>query len=173
MFFRVVMLATLVASPMAFAPGGAANRTHSAAAAGEPNLIGTWRLFRFENRSRDGNTERPFGERPLGYFAYDPTGHLSIHILRNPPPPPLASGSKTTATDVEKVQGYDAYVGYFGTYRVDKAAKIIHHQVEGALDATYTNTDQPRPYRLSGDVLIIEAKNVDGSSYYRELHRVR
>lgn len=173
MLFRVLVLASLITSPMALAPGEAAKRARPAVATGEPGLIGTWRLVRFENRSKDGKIEKPYGEPPLGYFVYDPTGHLSVHILRNPPLPSLASGSQTTAADMEKMQSYDAYVGYFGTYRVDKAKHILHHQVEGALDTTYTNTDQPRPYRLSGDVLVIEVKDADGSSYYRELHRVR
>lgn len=173
MLFRAIMLLSLIISPMAFGPVTAAKRAQPAVAAGEPGLIGTWRLVRYENRSKDGTIDKLYGERPLGYFVYDPTGHLSIHILRNPPLPQLASGSKITATDVEKMQGYDAYVGYFGTYRVDKAKHVLHHQVEGALDTTYTNTDQLRPYRLSGDVLIIEGNSADGSSFYRELHRVR
>lgn len=94
--------------------------------------------------------------------------------MRNPPLPPFASGDADTATDAEKVQSYGAYVGYFGTYRVDKAKRVLHHQVEGALDTTYPNTDQLRPYRLSGDTLIIELDDPkDGTHYYRELHRVR
>ena len=168
-----LMLASLLISPVALAPGTDAQRMIYPVAAGEPGLIGTWRLVRDEDRSKDGKIDYPFGKHPLGYFVYDQTGHLSVHIMHNPPLPPLASGHKDTATDAEKVKGYDAYVGYFGTYRVDKAKQVLHHQVEGALDTTYTNTDQLRPYRLVGDVLIIAADKSDGSSYYRELHRVR
>jgi hypothetical protein len=173
MAFRASMLASLLISALAFAPVTAAKGRNPAVAVGEPDLIGTWRLVRFENRSKDGKIDKPFGEHPLGYFVYDQTGHLSIHIMHNPPLPPLASGNKDTATDAEKVQGYGAYLGYFGTYRVDKAKHVLHHQVEGALDTTYTNTDQLRPYRLSDDVLIIAADKPDGSGYYRELRRMR
>ena len=159
------------ASPTFSAPAPAPN---PAVAAGEPGLVGTWRLVRFENTAKDGKVDKPYGEHPRGYFVYDPTGHLSIHIMRNPPLPPFASGDDETATDAEKAQAYNAYVGYFGTYRVDKAKQVLHHQVEGALNTIYTDTDQLRPYRLKGDILIIELDDPDnGSHYYRELHRVR
>jgi hypothetical protein len=93
--------------------------------------------------------------------------------MRNPPLPPFASGNSLAATEQEKAQAFSAYNGHFGTYRVDKARKLLTHVVEGASDTTYTNTDQRRPYKLTGDTLIIGVKNPDGSSYYRELHRVR
>lgn len=110
----------------------------------------------------------------LKAIGNDPTGHLSIHIMRNPPLLPFASGASDTATDAEKVQAFSAYIAYFGTYRVDKAKHVLHHQVEGALDTTFSNTDQLRSYRLRGDTLIIELDDSkDGTHYYRELHRVR
>jgi hypothetical protein len=104
---------------------------------------------------------------------YDRTGHLSVQIMRDPPLPAFAAEDKRP-TDAEKVQAYGAFVSYFGTYRLDEAKHLLHHQVEGALDTTYTKTDQIRPYRLVGDTLIIEADDPkDGTHYYRELHRIR
>jgi hypothetical protein len=167
-----MLVATLVISPMS-APIAAKARSNPAAIAGEPGLVGTWRLVRYENTAKDGTVTKRYGERPSGYFVYDATGHLSIHIMRNPPLPPFASGDSTTATTEEKAHAFSAYVGYFGTYKVDKARQLLTHVVEGALDTTYTNTNQLRPYKLKGDTLIIAAKNQDSSSYYRELHRVR
>ncbi|MBA3669633.1 MAG: lipocalin-like domain-containing protein [Sphingomonas sp.] len=163
------MLSFLVSGPVT-----AARRTNPAVAAGEPGLIGTWRLVRFESRSKDGKVDYEFGEHPLGYFVYDNTGHLSVQIMRNPPLPPLASGDSDKSSDAEKVQAFGAYVGYFGTYRVDRTKHVLHHQVEGSINPSYTNTDQLRPYRLKGDTLIIEVNDpTDGSIYNRELHRVR
>jgi hypothetical protein len=140
----------------------------------EPGLIGTWRLVRFENRAKDGSIAKPYGEHPRGYFVYDPTGHLSINIMRNPPLPPFASHGEEQATDAEKVKAYEAYVGYFGTYHVDRVHHVLHHLVQGALNPIYTDTDQLRPYKLKRDVLLIEVDDPkDGTHYYRELHRVR
>ena len=163
-------VSTQVASAPAPAPAPA---QHIPASSDEQKLIGTWRLTRFDNTSKDGKVDKPYGDHPLGYFIYDATGHLSIQIMRNPPLPPFASANQFKATYAEKVQAYDAYVAYFGTYRVDQAHHVLHHQVEGALNTTYTNTDQLRPYRLDADTLVIELDDSkDGTHAYRELHRV-
>lgn len=173
MFWRTLMLTSVTISSLVFAPLPAVARTNHAAAVGEPGIIGTWRLYRLENTSKDGKVEKPYGDHPLGYFIYDPTGHLSVQIMRNPPLSRFAADDGGP-TDAEKVQAYGAFVSYFGTYRVDKVKHVLHHQVEGALDTTYTNTDQLRPYRLVGDTLIIELDDpTDGTHNYRELHRVR
>jgi hypothetical protein len=97
---------------------------------------------------------------------------ISAFRSRNPPLPKFTADDGEPS-DAEKVQAYDAFVSYFGTYRVDAAKHVLHHQVEGALDTTYTKTDQIRPYRLVGDTLIIEDDRKDGTHFYRELHRVR
>ena len=104
---------------------------------------------------------------------YDRTGHVSVQIMLDPPLPAFAAEDKKP-TDAEKAQAYSAFISYFGTYRVDKVKHVIHHLVEGALDTTYTDTDQERPYSLVGDTLIIETDDSkNGTHYYRELHRVR
>ena len=174
MLLRALTLAFLIMWPvMASGRPRAPVATTSSAAAAEPGLVGTWRLVRFETRLADGKVEYEYGPRPFGYFVYDMTGHLSVHIMRNPPMPPFVSRDADKATDHEKAQAFQGYVGYFGTYRVDKAKGILHHQVEGSNNPNYTKTDQARPYRLNGNVLIIEVQDpVDGTVRYRELHRV-
>ena len=144
----------------------------AAAAAVEPGLVGTWRLVRFENTAADGTVSHPYGEHPLGYFVYDPTGHLSVQIMRNPPIAPFASSPPSEA---ELRGAYSAYAAYFGTYRVDKVKRVLHHMVEGATDPRYVaQPDQIRPYRLDGDILIIELRDPKAGTYnYRELHRVK
>ena len=67
---------------------------------------------------------------------------------------------------------YDGYVAYFGTYRVDEKNSIVTHVVEGSLKPSYTGTDQPRPFKLDGDDLVIEVRDKD-AYYYRQLRRVK
>jgi len=157
-----------------FAPPGVARAEtgSTAAAADEPGLIGTWRVVRFEDTTADGKVSRRFGEHPLGYFVYDPTGHLSVQVMRNPPIAPFASA---TPTEAELREANRAFLAYFGTYRVDKARHVLHHIVEGGANPGYVaNPDQVRPYRLQGDTLIIEISDPKAGTYqYRELHRVR
>jgi hypothetical protein len=136
-------------------------------------LVGTWRLVRYTDTDPSGKVTYPFGENPRGYFVYDPTGHLSVQIMRMPPRPVFASGEDDKGTDAEVRAAYEGYVAYFGTYRVDEANSVVTHVVEGSLNPGYTGTDQPRAFTLHGDVLIIQVRDKDGSSYFRELHRVK
>ena len=135
---------------------------------GSADLVGTWRLVSYENY-RDGKRETPYGESPRGYFGYDPTGHVSIHIMKMPRLAPDGFGRGASPSAGQKAAAYDAYVGYFGTYTVDTARGVVVHHVEGSLDPSYTDTDQPRPFVLAGDTLIIG----DQTTWKRVLVRVR
>jgi hypothetical protein len=73
-----------------------------------------------------------------------------------PARPPFAAGDDDKGTDAEVRADYDGYVAYFGTYRVDEANSVVTHVVEGSLKPSYTGTDQPRPFKLDGDVLDYE-----------------
>ena len=136
-------------------------------------LIGTWKLELYENYDAKGHVTYLYGEHPAGYFVYDPTGHLSVQIMRTPPLPPFASGDDKKGTDAEVIAAFNDYVAYFGTYRVDEQKHVVTHIVEGSLQPKFTGTEQPRPFRLEGDVLIIELSTPDGVRYFRQLRRVR
>jgi hypothetical protein len=164
---RAVALACALVLATA-APAIAAEPMTPKAAAAAKALTGTWELVRYENTGPDGKVVTPFGAHPKGYFTYDPTGHLSIHIMRTPPVAPFASGD-ATGTDAEVRNAYDAYAGYFGTWRINPEATAVIHVVEGALKPSYTGTEQFRPFTLEGDTLIV--RPLPGE--YRELRRVR
>lgn len=142
------------------------------AALAEPKstLVGTWRLIEYWNKdSISGTLEYPYGDPPLGYFLYDATGHVSIHIMRNPPLPRLSEDGWRKASVDELREMLDAYVAYFGTYSVDAVRGVVTHHVEGELRRRYTGTDQERPFTLNGDRLVIG----DGKTFQRVLARVR
>jgi hypothetical protein len=148
--------------------------SRSSVAAGlAEKLVGTWRLVHFIDTNASGKVDYPYGEKPIGYFVYDLTGHLSVQIMAIPATPPFASGNDDQGTDEEIRAAYDGYVAYFGTYRVDEAKSVVTHVVEGSLRPGFTGTDQPRPFKLEGDILVIQIHLEDGSSYFRELHRVK
>ena len=136
-------------------------------------LVGTWRLVTFEDRKdkNDPNSEwiYPHGKNPKGYIIYDETGHVTIQIMRTPPPSKFASGKDDRPTPEEAQAAYDGYVAYFGTYSVDEARHIVIHHVEGSLRPSYIGTDQERPFELSGDRLIIG----DQKTWRRDLERVK
>jgi hypothetical protein len=168
-FYRrsALALCLAVAIPAVAIPAAGAPMTPKAAAAAKA-LTGTWALVRYENTAPDGKVTTPFGTHPKGYFTYDPTGHLSIHIMRTPPVAPFAAGD-TRGTDAEIRAAYDGYAGYFGTWRINPDATAVIHVVEGALRPSYTGTEQFRPFTLNGDTLIVRP----APGEYRELRRVR
>ena len=109
-----------------------------------PSIVGTWKVVVFETHNADGTVIIDFGDKPLGYFIYDGTGHVAIQMMENPAKkdPPAA-------------------FAYFGTYTVDAARGIVIHHVEGAVDQRsrqYIGRDERRPFRLEGDHLIIEIR---------------
>jgi len=63
----------------------------------------------------------------------------------------------------------EAYVAYRGTYTVDARAGVVVHHVQSDARNTYIGTDQPRPFTLKGDRLVIG----DGKTWTRVLERVR
>jgi hypothetical protein len=72
-------------------------------------------------------------------------------------------------TGEHAVAAYNAYLAYFGTYTVDASKHVVTHHVEGSLAPDYTDTDQPRTFRLEGDRLEIGDAKVER----RVLERVR
>ena len=116
-----------------------------------PGLVGTWRVVEFCGRDSTGRLIETLGPAPVGYFIYDPTGHLSIQVMRAPMSGPLSRDSLPRA-DLRQLRQF--YFGYFGTYTVLSESTVVHH-VHGGTIPEYTGTDQFRRYRIRGDTLSI------------------
>jgi hypothetical protein len=139
----------------------------------QKQLIGTWKITAFEDRKdgHDPNSEwtYPYGKNPKGYLIYDNTGHVMIQIMKTPPVPPFASGDDEKPTAKEMKTAFIGYVAYFGKYTVDAAKNVVIHHVEGSLKPSFIGTDQPRPFILAGDRLVIG----DNKTWRRVLERVK
>ena len=127
-------------------------RTGAAEELDAGRLVGTWRLVEFTD-FRDGKTIHPFGAEPLGLFIYAPSGHVSIHIMHNPPPEHF--DDLEMPSDQQDQLGTRSYTGYFGTYEVDSKRSVLIHHVEAGTLLGYIGTAQERPYRFEGDNLIL------------------
>jgi ketosteroid isomerase-like protein len=155
-------------------PGGAAPVQGAPA-----GIVGTWRLVSFED-VEDGKIVRPFGEDPDGLFVYTADGHVIIQIAHPANPHCYAPGkisgrgkmdvrASSACSPEQMLELLNNSVAYWGTYTVDMAAGIVTHKVKRDLSNGYAGTDQPRPFRLDGDKLVIG----DGKSWTRVLERVR
>jgi Lipocalin-like domain len=137
-----------------------------------PSLIGTWRLVEFADLDKDGKWVYRFGKHPRGYFVYDATGHVHIQIMKVPLLAPFREANSVEGkppTAEHALTAYNAYFAYFGRYTVDVQKHVITHHVEGSLTPDFTETHQPRPFKLKGDQLEIG----DGKTWRRVLQRVR
>jgi len=135
-------------------------------------LVGTWRVAEFADLDEHGKWRYWFGEHPRGYFVYDATGHIHIQIMKVPPLAPFPESNwdaGTLPSPEHALAAYAAYDAYFGTYTLDAEKQMVTFHVEGSLQPDYTNTEQPRPFRLEGDRLVIG----DEKSYRCVLQRVR
>ncbi len=141
-------------------------------------IVGTWRLVKFED-VEDGNVIRRFGEKPNGLFVYTDDGHVIIQIA-NPANPACITPAKHALHGVKSDRLLpschaeqfetllDGTVAYWGTYTVDMVGGVITHNVIADAANGYAGTAQPRPFRLTGDQLILG----DGKTSIRVLERV-
>lgn len=136
-----------------------------------PALIGTWRLVEFAALDEDGKWQYWYGEHPRGYIVYDATGHVHVQVMKVPPLAPFPESNFDTGkmpSPEHALAAYTNYVAYFGTYTVDTKKHVVIQHVEGSMAPDYTDTDQPRPFKLEGNRLEI----TDGKTYRRVLERV-
>ena len=161
------MIRTLCCSLLLVTPSFAQSPAQGANA-----LIGTWKVVEFADLDKNGKWQYWFGEHPRGYFVYDATGHVHIQIMKVPPlarfPEANWDAGKLPSPE-HALAAYNAYLAYFGTYTVDMKKHVVTHHVQGSMAPDYTDTDQPRQFKLDGDRLELS----DGKTYRCVLERVR
>jgi hypothetical protein len=144
-------------------------------AAKPPGIVGTWKLVRYEDQPPEGPKQFPLGEHPVGQLIYTADGHMSIQLMKVPHPK-IASGDDTKVTPEEKQALFDAYVAYFGKYRVDEKRHVVIHDVEADYADVFIGKSEERPYLLEGDVLkLVPTWTQDGKTWkgVREFVRAR
>ena len=166
--FRNLLLlpALALAGCAANAPSTPAPAAPTATAPRGP-FVGTWRAVRYQTWDAQGRVATPIGDPPSRYVVFADTGRAFVHLMRTPAVKPFASPNAPTPEEIR--DAYFAYAGYYGTYTVDEAARILTIRAEGSNMPSYTGTDQVRPYRMSGDTLFL---GVPGQ-YQATLVRVR
>lgn len=134
-------------------------------------IVGSWQMVEAWDMNDPGKPGKsyPWGNPPLGYWVYDSAGNVSVQISINPPLPlvvidPWWTGA--TANDA-MLASFNNYMAYFGTYTVDYDKGVVTAKVTTDVLRQYTGTDQPRPFKIVKDQLLIG----DGT-YLRRFKRV-
>lgn len=119
------------------------------------NLVGTWRLIEFTDLdSLTGKWEHRYGKHPKGYFTYTKNNIVNLNISCETPLIISEDSAKNYSINYYKlINNYS--LGYFGTYSVDFKKSVVTHYVKGGSLPWYIDTEQPRPFILKGDTLII------------------
>jgi len=120
-------------------------------------LVGTWRLIRYADTPKGSEPVHVFGESPIGQFIFTEDGHMSVHIMHNPPNP------KDAVVDPDPEACIPSwYCGYFGTYTVDAKEHYWVTRVLGGNIPAYIGTDQKRTFKIIGDQLVISETYISG-----------
>ena len=138
-------------------------------------LWGTWHLVRWEIAYDDGRaTSYPFGPDASGLILYTPDGHMSACIARAARPA-LSSESVRSAPVQERLDAFESYFQYAGTFEVRERqgqAEVVH-RVSHALNPNFRGSEQVRQMHLdaSGQLTLSASDRLPGSDALRH-HRL-
>src|SRR3974377_550105 len=113
---------------------------------------GTWEVVSVFNEN-NGKKSEPYGSHPMGYLMFDPSGHVSLQIMRSDIPK-VASNNKNTGTDAENKAVVQGTIAAFGTYKVDEENHSVSVHYVGSTYPNFSGTDQQRSVVITGDQMI-------------------
>ena len=118
-------------------------------------IVGTWRLIDYADLdTATGKWKYPYGTHPRGYFTYTKSNIVNLNISSEVP---LRISEDSTKKYLINLEDYISHysLGYFGTYSIDMTNLVVTHHFKGGSIPYYIDSDQPRPFILKGDTLII------------------
>lgn len=118
------------------------------------DLVGAWRLKRWETVYRDGRRTEPFGARATGLLQYTADGWMSANIMAAGRPK-LSGTNPRRAPATERAAAFDGYFSYAGRWRL--SGGVVRHDVTIALNPAMVGTTQLRDARISGRILTLSA----------------
>src|SRR5690349_1231612 len=124
---QIFSLSAIAAVGLALLPGSAFAQQKSL----KDQLVGTWTMASWSQDVAGGPQLHRFGANPKGYTLFDANGRVYAMFAR-PDLPKLASNNPSTPTPEEAKAIVAGSVGYYGTYTVDEATKVITMKLEAS-----------------------------------------
>jgi hypothetical protein len=112
-------------------------------------IVGAWRLASIYNEE-NGVKRHVYGEKPVGLFIFDRSGHFS-QFLSKPDLPKFAQPNRLKGTDKEYRDVMQSMLAGFGTYSVEGDTVTLRW-----VASSYPNragTTEKRTYNIVGDEL--------------------
>jgi hypothetical protein len=126
-------------------------------------FLGAWKLISFEVISTSGGVQKPFGEHPAGLILYQKNGHMSAQLMQ-PDYVPFSNPDPGEARGNEIEEAWRKYVGYWGTFVVDRDKELVTHHVEGSWFPNWVGGKQVRAFRFEENHLTLSANLPGGQA---------
>ena len=123
---------------------------HLISLANSKDFVGTWKLVSVDTRKDDGSLHRS-GKR-TGYIIYSADGYMSVAFMKEGRPD-FASGDIRGGTVEEKIEAFNGYISYSGTFQVEEDR--VYHNIVVSLFPNWIGEKQERYYEFEGDRLIL------------------
>lgn len=118
------------------------------------DIVGRWRILRWEQVYDDGRVTLPMGPDLDGYIQYDDNGFM--HCLIRKADRGRFTGGQWNAADSEKAGAYDTYLSYAGTYSL--SGDEVRHAVQHSLFPNWQGGTQTRRARFENGELLLTAR---------------
>jgi hypothetical protein len=127
-------------------------------------ILGRWRIVRWEQVYDDGRQTFPMGPEPVGFIQYDADDHMTI-MIADRRRAPFAGGAQWAASVEEKARAYDGFLSYSG--RFDVAGDVIRHHVELAIFPNWQGGVQTRSAAIMDGELHLSGRLEEGTNQAR------
>ena len=114
------------------------------------DFVGTWKLVSVDTRKEDGSLHRR-GKR-TGYIIYTANGYMSVAFMKEGRTE-FSSGDIRGGTMEEKIEAFNGYISYCGTYEVTETS--VFHNIEVCLFPNWIGDKQERFHEFNGKRLTL------------------
>ena len=116
---------------------------------GGPQL-GTWKLESYTTEDlATGQKTTLLGLHPTGFLSYGSDCRMNAILVKDGRIPPAAF----VATDAERIDLYNGFIAYAGTYRIE--GDTVSHHVDASWNQSWTGTTQVRRFKIDDNILSI------------------
>ncbi len=120
-------------------------------------LVGTYKLVSWENRTLSGDVVHPMGKDVDGVISYSSDGNVFVHIMANGRKP--HSTAEVFGGDIEEIKASaTSHLSYFGTYEIE--GNEVIHSVQIASFPNWVDSEQRREMEYDNGRLSLSAHGV-------------
>ena len=116
-------------------------------------IVGAWSLIRWTTIYDNGKIIFPMGKDAQGMLIYTNDNHMSASLYKIDRVH-FVSGEMLTANMEEKIQAWDSYFSYSGTFKL--VGNNIYHNVISSMYPNWVGDDQQRVVSIKNSNLVLE-----------------